>query len=146
VLISRAVTLTLRRCWRVRHVLVAVNKMDLIGYDEAALPRHRGGLQRRLDQIAADTGNPVERIVVPVSALKGDNIVHKSNAMDWYKGPSLPGVVENRAALGRHAALRRFDFRCNACCGPDHTFRGFAGQIAFGNHSFRRCDHRVAFG
>jgi sulfate adenylyltransferase subunit 1 len=84
-----------------------------------------------LDQIAADTGNPVERIFVPVSALKGDNIVHKSNAMDWYEGPSLlelleslPSSVDTRTAP--------FRFPVQRVLRPDHTFRGFAGQIASG--------------
>ena len=63
---------------RVRHIIVAVNKMDLIGYDEASLPRHRARFPAVLEQIAADTGNPVEAIFVPVSALTGDNVVHRS--------------------------------------------------------------------
>src|SRR6201984_3656784 len=64
---------------RVRHVIVAVNKMDLIGYDEATFHAIEADFKKVLDQIAADTGNPVERVFVPVSALKGDNIVHRSN-------------------------------------------------------------------
>ena len=116
---------------RVRHVLVAVNKMDLIGYGEAAFRAIEADFSAVLDRIAADTGNPVERIVVPVSALKGDNIVHKSNAMDWYKGPSLlelletvPPSVDTRTAP--------FRFPVQRVLRPDHTFRGFAGQIASG--------------
>src|SRR5580698_6679146 len=64
---------------RVRHVLVAVNKMDLIGYDESAFRAIERDFSQLLEQIAADTGNPVEAIFVPVSALAGDNIVHKSD-------------------------------------------------------------------
>src|SRR5208283_1565429 len=74
---------------RVRHILVAVNKMDLIGYDEAAFRAIERDFKQVLEQIAADTGNPVEAVFVPVSALAGDNIVHKSDAMPWYRGPSL---------------------------------------------------------
>src|SRR5271155_2934231 len=55
---------------RVRHILVAVNKMDLIGYDEAAFRAIERDFIAVLDQIAADTGNPVEPIFIPVSALK----------------------------------------------------------------------------
>src|SRR5579863_10734128 len=65
---------------RVRHVIVAVNKMDLIGYDESTFRAIETDFRKVLDQIAADTGNPVERVFVPVSALKGDNIVHKTDA------------------------------------------------------------------
>ena len=116
---------------RVRHVLVAVNKMDLIGYDESVFRAIEADFSAVLDQIAADTGNPVERVFVPVSALKGDNIVHKSNTMDWYEGPpllelleSLPSSVDTRTA--------QFRFPVQRVLRPDHTFRGFAGQIASG--------------
>jgi sulfate adenylyltransferase large subunit len=116
---------------RVRHVLVAVNKMDLIGYDEAKFRAIEADFSAVLDQIAVDTGNPVERVFVPVSALKGDNIVHRSGTMDWYKGPSLlelleslPSSVDTRTAP--------FRFPVQRVLRPDHTFRGFAGQIASG--------------
>jgi len=116
---------------RVRHVLVAVNKMDLIGYDEATFRAIEADFSKVLDQIAVDTGNPVERIFVPVSALKGDNIVHRSEALGWYKGPSLlelleqlPSSVDTRADA--------FRFPVQRVLRPDHTFRGFAGQIASG--------------
>src|ERR1700761_6283263 len=59
---------------RVRHVIVAVNKMDLIGYDEGAFVAIERDFKALLAEIAADTGNPVEAKFVPVSALKGDNI------------------------------------------------------------------------
>ncbi len=116
---------------RVKHVIVAVNKMDLIGYDQATFRAIEADFSRVLDQIAADTGNPVERVFVPVSALKGDNIVHRSSTMDWYTGPSLlelleklPSSVDTRTAP--------FRFPVQRVLRPDHTFRGFAGQIASG--------------
>ena len=62
---------------RVRHVLVAVNKMDLIGYDEATFRAIELDFKAVLEEIAEDTGNPVDAVFVPVSALKGDNIVHR---------------------------------------------------------------------
>ena len=116
---------------RVRNVLVAVNKMDLIGYDEAKFRAIEADFSTVLDQIAADTGNPVERIFVPVSALKGDNIVHKTDAMPWYKGPSLLELLEQ---LPSSADTRTTPFRfpVQRVSRPDHTFRGFAGQIASG--------------
>jgi sulfate adenylyltransferase subunit 1 len=116
---------------RVRHVLVAVNKMDLIGYDEAAFRAIEADFSTVLDQIAADTGNPVERVFVPVSALKGDNIVHRSETMDWYDGPSLLELLESLPSSvdTRDAPFR---FPVQRVLRPDHTFRGFAGQIASG--------------
>jgi sulfate adenylyltransferase subunit 1 len=116
---------------RVRHVLVAVNKMDLIGYEEAAFRAIELDFTSVLNQIAADTGSPVEVLFVPVSALAGDNIVHRSDAMPWYKGPSLlellellPSALETRTAP--------FRFPVQRVLRPDHTFRGFAGQVASG--------------
>jgi sulfate adenylyltransferase large subunit len=116
---------------RVRHVLVAVNKMDLIGYDEAAFRAIELDFTSVLNQIAADTGSPVEVRFVPVSALAGDNIVHRSDAMPWYKGPSLLDLLESLpSALETHAAPFRFPVQ--RVLRPDHTFRGFAGQVASG--------------
>ncbi len=116
---------------RVRHVIVAVNKMDLIGYDEAAFRAIELDFTRVLDQIAADTGSPVEAVFVPVSALAGDNIVHRTGAMPWYTGPSLLELLER---LPSALETRNADFRfpVQRVLRPDHTFRGFAGQIASG--------------
>jgi len=116
---------------RVRHILVAVNKMDLIGYDEARFRAIERDFRLVLEQIATDTGNPVEAIFVPVSALAGDNIVHKSDAMPWYTGPSLLELLEQLpSSLDTRAAPFRFPVQ--RVIRPDHTFRGFAGQIASG--------------
>jgi sulfate adenylyltransferase large subunit len=116
---------------RVGHVLVAVNKMDLIGYDEGTFRAIETEFRAILEQIATDTGNPVEAIFVPVSALKGDNVVHRSQAMPWYTGPSLLELLEAlpSAEQTRNAPFR---FPVQRVVRPNHTFRGFAGQIASG--------------
>jgi sulfate adenylyltransferase subunit 1 len=119
---------------RVRHVLVAVNKMDLIGYDEAAFRTIEADFQGVLEQIATDTGTPVEVHFVPVSALKGDNVVRKadaSSAMQWYTGPSLLELLESLPSA-RDTRAASFRFPVQRVLRPDHTFRGFAGQIASG--------------
>ena len=116
---------------RVGHVLVAVNKMDLIGYDEARFRAIERDFTLLLEQIAADTGNPVQSIFVPVSALAGDNIVHRSDAMPWYKGPSLLELLES-APTSLDTRADAFRFPVQRVLRPDHTFRGFAGQIASG--------------
>jgi sulfate adenylyltransferase subunit 1 len=116
---------------RVRHVLVAVNKMDLIGYDEAKFRAIEADFSAVLDQIAADTGNPAERVFVPVSALVGDNIVHKTDAMPWYSGPSLLELLEQLPS-SIDTRTEPFRFPVQRVLRPDHTFRGFAGQIASG--------------
>jgi sulfate adenylyltransferase large subunit len=120
---------------RVRHVLVAVNKMDLIGYDEAVFRAIESEFRAVLAQIAEDTGTQVDAHFVPVSALKGDNVVHRasgpSSAMPWYDGPSLLELLEALPATegARNATFR---FPVQRVLRPDHTFRGFAGQIASG--------------
>jgi sulfate adenylyltransferase subunit 1 len=116
---------------RVRHVIVAVNKMDLIGYDGATFQAIESDFRKLLEQIAVDTGNPVEVAFVPVSALAGDNIVHRSQAMPWYKGPSLLELLESlpSSADTRQSPLR---FPVQRVLRPNHTFRGFAGQIGSG--------------
>jgi sulfate adenylyltransferase subunit 1 len=127
---------------RVRHVLVAVNKMDLIGYDEPAFRAIETEFRAVLEQIAADTGTPVETHFVPVSALKGDNVVHATGAMPWYEGPSLLELLE---ALPSAQDTRKTPFRfpVQRVLRPDHTFRGFAGQIASG--TVRRGDEIAVF-
>jgi sulfate adenylyltransferase large subunit len=116
---------------RVRHVLVAVNKMDLIRYDEGAFRAIERDFSRVLDEIAADTGNAVQARFVPVSALAGDNVVHRTDAMPWYTGPSLLELLEAiPSARETHAAPFRFPVQ--RVIRPSHDFRGFAGQIASG--------------
>jgi len=116
---------------RVRHVLVAVNKMDLVDYDEAVFRAIERDFRRVLDQIAAETGNPVEAAFVPISALLGDNVVHRTGTMTWYEGPSLLEQLEMLPSSQdmRTAPLR---FPVQRVLRPDHSFRGFAGQIASG--------------
>ncbi len=145
---------------RVRHILAAVNKMDLVGYDEGAFRAIKADFSAALDQIAADTGTPAEVHFVPVSALAGDNVVHRSAAMPWYSGPtllelleSLPSAQETHTAPLRladkdpsagtpalhptdkdpSAGTQAFRFPVQRVLRPNHAFRGFAGQIASGS-------------
>ncbi|MDR3386863.1 MAG: GTP-binding protein, partial [Rudaea sp.] len=131
---------------RVRHVLVAVNKMDLIGYNEATFRAIETDFRAVLEQIAADTGTPVEAHFVPVSALKGDNVVRRagraSGAMPWYEGPSLLELLEALPSA-QDARKTPFRFPVQRVLRPDHTFRGFAGQIASG--TVRRGDEIAVF-
>jgi sulfate adenylyltransferase subunit 1 len=115
----------------VRHILVAVNKMDLAGYDQARFDAVERDFRLLLEQIAADTGNPVECSFVPVSALAGDNVVHGSKAMPWYRGPSLLELLESLPSA-RETRTAPFRFPVQRVLRPDHSFRGFAGQIASG--------------
>jgi sulfate adenylyltransferase large subunit len=120
---------------RVRHILVAVNKMDLVGYSEQVFRDIERDFRQVLEQIATDTGNPVEAIFVPVSALKGDNVVHRAGndtgAMPWYDGPSLLELLESLPP-SHQSHTAPFRFPVQRVLRPDHTFRGFSGQVASG--------------
>ena len=117
---------------RVRHVIVAVNKMDLIGYDEAAFRAIEPDFTRVLDQIAADTGNPGRgRSLFRSARWPGITSSIASDAMPWYTGPSLLELLESLpSSLDTRTAPFRFPVQ--RVLRPDHTFRGFAGQIASG--------------
>jgi sulfate adenylyltransferase subunit 1 len=116
---------------RVRHVIVAVNKMDLLDYHEAAFRAIERDFSAVLDRIAEDTGTAVEATFVPVSALIGDNIVHRSDAMPWHIGPTLLELLESLPASDETRSAP-FRFPVQRVLRPDQTFRGFAGQIASG--------------
>ncbi len=110
----------------IRHVLVTVNKMDLVGYDQAVF-----------DRIRADFGECCARFdftdlhYIPVSALAGDNVVHGSASMPWYRGGTLMHLLETlNVASDRN--LIDFRFPVQIVLRPNSTFRGFAGTIASG--------------
>jgi sulfate adenylyltransferase large subunit len=116
---------------RVRHVVVAVNKMDLIGYKESTFRAIEEDFRAVLAKIAENTGTAVEAIFIPVSALAGDNVVRRADSMPWYDGPSLLEVLES-LPTSRSAQDEAFRFPVQRVVRPNHTFRGFAGQIASG--------------
>jgi sulfate adenylyltransferase large subunit len=108
------------------NILAAVNKMDLVGYEENVFLRLQQdflALAERLNIAAVEC--------VPVSALKGDNIVDRSQKMDWYRGPTLLEYLETVPIqpLSRVSSMR---FPVQYVIRPDATFRGFAGQVAGG--------------
>jgi sulfate adenylyltransferase large subunit len=111
----------------VRHIAVAVNKMDLVGYSE-----------ERFDAIVRDFCELASRleledvVYVPVSALKGDNVVDRSAEMTWYEGPSLLEHLETVPVGGELAtAPARFPVQYVIWHG-ERDYRGYAGAIASG--------------
>ena len=111
---------------QIPHVLVAVNKMDLVGYDEAVF-------QRVVDDYTtfASKLSVPSLTFIPISALQGDNVVHRSAAMPWYDGPSLLHHLEH-VSVGASRNLRDFRFPVQMALRPNADFRGFAGQVASG--------------
>ncbi|WP_066480511.1 MULTISPECIES: sulfate adenylyltransferase subunit CysN [unclassified Sphingomonas] len=111
----------------IRHVVLAVNKMDLVGYDPS-----------RFDAIVADYRAFAASIgiadftAIPISGLAGDNIAAASDAMPWYRGPTLIEHLEQVEVDSDSAAARPFRMPVQWVNRPDLDFRGFAGMIAGG--------------
>lgn len=111
---------------QIPHMLVAVNKMDLVEYDQAVFD----AIVAEYSAFAAQLG--VRNVsFLPMSALKGDNVVHNSEHMPWYEGPNLIQYLE---ALDATAQRSPGDFRfpVQLALRPHQDFRGFAGQVASG--------------
>jgi len=109
----------------IRHVLLAVNKMDLVGYGETVF----SGIADGYRALAGELGIAQVQCI-PVSALHGDNITGASERMPWYRGPNVLAhleAVELAADVG--TALR---LPVQWVCRPDQHFRGFAGTVAAG--------------
>jgi bifunctional enzyme CysN/CysC len=115
---------------RVPHLVVAVNKMDLVDYAEGVYQ----SIRDEFTTFAAKLEVP-DLTVIPISALKGDNIVSRSAAMPWYDGPSLLHHLENvHVASDRNLIDARFPvqyvLRPQSSQHPD--YRGYAGMVAGG--------------
>jgi len=110
----------------IRHVVVAVNKMDLVGYSQEVFERIKEdytGFVAKLDLR--------DITFIPLSALKGDNVAAKSDAMPWYHGPALLDHLETvHIASDRNMADLRFPVQY--VIRPNLDFRGFAGTVASG--------------
>ena len=118
----------------VRQVIVAVNKMDLVGYAEEVFERIREEFTAFYASTAEAQGRDLARsqmYFVPVSALAGDNVVHRTAAMPWYAGPSLLELLETVPAA-ELSADAPFRMSVQRVIRPNLDFRGFAGQIASG--------------
>ncbi|WP_327136097.1 GTP-binding protein (plasmid) [Streptomyces sp. NBC_01343] len=115
---------------RVPHVVLAVNKMDLVGYDESVF----AAIAAEFADYARGLGVQ-EVTAIPVSALAGDNVVEPSPHMDWYGGPTilehLETVPVDHDPQGAPARLPvQYVIRPQSAEHPD--YRGYAGQIASG--------------
>ena len=111
---------------RIPHLIVAINKMDLVDYDQAI---YHNIVQEYTDFSAKLNVQGVTYI--PVSALRGDNVVEKSTNTAWYDGPTLLHHLET---VNVGASLNKVDFRypVQYVIRPNQNFRGYAGQIASG--------------
>ncbi len=112
---------------RIPHVVAAINKMDLVDYRAEVF-----------DEVSAEFSELAKRLglssieVIPVSALAGDNVVERSQKMDWYNGPTLLEYLETAPLALREAADGPLRFPVQLVVRPNAEFRGFAGRIERG--------------
>jgi sulfate adenylyltransferase subunit 1 len=112
------------------HVVFAVNKMDLVEYAEDRFDE----IARELAGLDAMLGLH-DTLAIPMSALKGDNVVEHTDAMPWYAGPTLLEHLETLELAGdRNLNDRRFPVQwvIRPMADEHHDYRGYAGQVAGG--------------
>lgn len=110
----------------VKHVLVAINKMDLVNYNQEVFEKIKYDFS---DFLAKLSISDVQ--FIPVSSLKGDMIVERGNNMPWYQGPTALSYLEN-VGISNDINLVDFRFPVQLVIRPDQNFRGYAGRIESG--------------
>lgn len=112
----------------IKHIVVAINKMDLMNFDQAVFERIKDDYLAFAERIGLQ---PTSLFFVPMSALKGDNVVNRSERAPWYDGQSLMEILESVEIAGD----RNFNdlrFPVQYVNRPNLNFRGFAGTLASG--------------
>ncbi|GIL01116.1 MAG: adenylyl-sulfate kinase [Alphaproteobacteria bacterium] len=115
----------------IRHVVLAVNKMDLVGYSQEVFNDIEIAYRRFAAGLGMDGHAPFDIVAIPISALKGDNVTAPGPAMDWYRGPALFAHLETVEVEDRVLAgpLR---YPVQWVNRPNSDFRGFSGQVSSG--------------
>lgn len=116
---------------RIPHVVVCVNKMDLVSYSEEVF----SSIQKRFMEFSTHLDIQDVRFI-PISALNGDNVVDRSKNMDWYEGPTLMFLLENIYISNDYNQLdARFpvQYVIRPQSTEYHDYRGYAGRMASGN-------------
>jgi bifunctional enzyme CysN/CysC len=111
----------------IRNIVLAVNKMDLVGYDQSVFD----GIVEDYAEFARQLGI-AEFTAIPLSGLKGDNVMSRSTAISWYDGPALLEHLESIPVAQQESASAPFRMAVQWVSRPSHEFRGFAGRIASG--------------
>ncbi|WP_367715452.1 sulfate adenylyltransferase subunit CysN [Nitratireductor sp. GISD-1A_MAKvit] len=110
----------------IRHIVLAVNKIDLVGFDEAAFERIAAEYRAFAEELGFDTIQPI-----PMSARYGDNVIRSSGKTPWYEGPSLLEHLET-VDIEAEAEGKPFRFPVQYVSRPNLDFRGFSGTVASG--------------
>ncbi|MEM8799116.1 MAG: sulfate adenylyltransferase subunit CysN [Pseudomonadota bacterium] len=109
----------------IRNIVVAINKMDLVGYSQSIF----ASIAKDYEELAQGLGFASVQ-TIPLSALKGDNVMDRSQRMNWYEGPTLREALET--APGSMRGEGAFRFPVQWVNRPNLDFRGFAGTVAGG--------------
>ncbi|MFP1951912.1 sulfate adenylyltransferase subunit CysN [Lonsdalea quercina] len=111
----------------IRHLVVAVNKMDLVDYQQSVFEQFKQDYLDFAQQLPAD----LNVTFVPLSALEGDNVATPSTQMSWYNGPTLLEVLET-VDVAPHSLSQPLRFPVQYVNRPNLDFRGYAGTVASG--------------
>jgi len=117
------------RLFGIRDVIVAVNKMDLVGWDQGVYD----GVLKSYTEFSSELGFTQVQFI-PVSALHGDNVVARSSNSPWYSGPTLLDFLERVIPDARHDTAS-FRMAVQSVDRPNQAFSGVSGQIAAGTVS-----------
>lgn len=113
----------------IKHFVFAVNKMDLMSYDKECFVK----IEKQIKKLMIDFDYE-SAYMIPVSATEGDNITSKSNNMRWFEGSSLLNYLETIDVTQKNVE-KGFTMPVQRVSRPNHTFRGFQGQIESGKIS-----------
>lgn len=113
----------------IRHFVFAINKMDLIDFSQEQFKKIRKEIRILLAEFEYDSAT-----MIPVSATLGDNITKPSSNMPWYNGKALLPYLE-QIEINSDSQTSSFTMPVQRVCRPDHSFRGFQGQIETGSVS-----------
>ncbi|MEC9247143.1 sulfate adenylyltransferase subunit CysN [Nitratireductor rhodophyticola] len=111
----------------IRHIVLAVNKIDLVGFDEAVFERIAAEYRAFAEELGFTTIQPI-----PMSARYGDNVIRSSGKTPWYDGPSLLEHLET-VDIEAEAEGKPFRFPVQYVSRPNLDFRGFSGTVAAGS-------------
>jgi sulfate adenylyltransferase large subunit len=110
----------------IRHVVAAINKMDLVDFSEEIFAQHQCDLHALAEKLEIP-----DLLCIPISALDGDNVVTRSDRTPWYDGPTLLEHLES-VPVAEQLPQAPFRLPVQRVIRPHQHFRGFAGQIASG--------------
>ena len=113
----------------IKHFVFAINKMDLIDFEQEKFQKIKKDIKVLLAEFEYSTAQ-----MIPVSATEGDNITKRSDHMPWYTGKTLLDYLET-IDVKENPTETGFTMPVQRVCRPDHTFRGFQGQIESGSVS-----------